>query len=230
MKRSEINNAVLWAQDLVKKRSFFLPPFGYRAPEGWKTAENEESVKRLMLGWDVTDFGSGNFASVGAVLFTLRNGTLSGEGTPYAEKLLMFAPGQFIPFHYHIQKTEDIINRGGGILNVTLFNADRSKAPDNNKYPADEKSDVVFYTDGKRNTLPAGGTIDIQPGASITLRPYVYHKLGAKKGRGDLLAGEVSSVNDDLTDNVFLTSLPRFTKIEEDEERKFILCNEYNTI
>jgi D-lyxose ketol-isomerase len=230
MKRSEVNGAIAWAQALVKKQGFYLPPFGYRTAREWKTVENEEAVKRLMLGWDVTDFGSGDFRSVGAVLFTLRNGTLSGEGTPYAEKLLMFSPGQAIPFHYHIQKTEDIINRGGGILSVTLFNADRKKAPEGQRYPADEKSDVVFYTDGRRNVIPAGGTVDIAPGSSITLRPFVYHMLGAKAGCGDLLAGEVSSINDDLTDNVFLTPIPRFSRIEEDEERAYILCNEYDTL
>lgn len=198
--------------------------------EEWKSAKDYDLVKHLMLGWDVTDFGSGDFKTTGAVLFTLRNGTLSGEGSPYAEKLIMFLPGQSIPFHYHIQKTEDIINRGGGILTVTLYNADRTQTPDGNRYPPDEHGDVVFYTDGKKNVIPAGGTIDIPPGASITLRPYVYHKLGAKAGCGDLLAGEISSINDDLTDNVFLHSLPRFTKIEEDEKREFILCNEYNTL
>ena len=60
--------------------------------EEWKSAKDYDLVKHLMLGWDVTDFGSGDFKTTGAVLFTLRSGTL-GEGSPYAEKLIMFCRG-----------------------------------------------------------------------------------------------------------------------------------------
>jgi D-lyxose ketol-isomerase len=41
------------------------------------------------------------------------------------------------------------------------------------------------------------------------------------------LIGEVSSVNDDATDNRFYTPLPRFPDIEEDEAPAHLLCNEY---
>lgn len=230
MKRSEIDGAILWALGLIKEQRFFLPPFGYRSAREWKETADEDSVKALMLGWDVTDFGIGDFKKTGAVLFTLRNGTPSGHGTPYAEKLIMFSQGQSLPFHYHIEKTEDIINRGGGVLFVTLFNADTTKTPDGGKYPADAQNEVFVSTDGRKRSVPAGGTIELAPGESITLRPFVYHMLGSKEGRGDLLAGEVSSINDDMTDNVFLTPLPRFTTIEEDTERRFVLCNEYGSL
>jgi D-lyxose ketol-isomerase len=40
------------------------------------------------------------------------------------------------------------------------------------------------------------------------------------------LVGEVSQVNDDLTDNYFLDTVGRFADIEEDEPKLFPLWNE----
>ena len=39
-----------------------------------------------------------------------------GRGRLYAEKALMAEDGQRTPHHYHVVKTEDIVNRGGGAL------------------------------------------------------------------------------------------------------------------
>ena len=55
------------------------------------------------------------------------------------------------------------------------------------------------------------------PGESITLLPGVWHGFW---GEGkDVLIGEVSTVNDDLTDNVFAEPIGRFAEIEEDARR-----------
>lgn len=63
------------------------------------------------------------------------------------------------------------------------------------------------------------------PGESITLTPRLYHMFYAVDGHG--LIGEVSSVNDDATDNYFKEPLPRYPEIVEDELPLRLLCNEY---
>ena len=84
---------------------------------------------------------------------------------------------------------------------------------------------VTVTCDGIRRELHAGATVLLGPGESITLTPYLYHKFYAVEGDG--LIGEVSSVNDDATDNYFLDPLPRFPVVVEDEEAVRLLCTEY---
>ncbi|MFO7948447.1 MAG: D-lyxose/D-mannose family sugar isomerase, partial [Armatimonadota bacterium] len=55
-----------------------------------------------------------------------------------------------------------------------------------------------------------------------------HHRFWAEAGTGKVLAGEVSSVNDDVADNVFIPEMPRFPEPEEDEPPVHLLCNEYN--
>ena len=69
----------------------------------------------------------------------------------------------------------------------------------------------------------------VEPGNSISLTPYIAHIFGAKPG-SDLVVGEVSSINDDNTDNYFLEKSLRFTNIEEDEPIACPLCNEYENL
>ena len=57
------------------------------------------------------------------------------------------------------------------------------------------------------------------------------HKVITLPGRdGKLIAGEVSSVNDDKTDNYFAEPVSRFADIEEDEAPLHPLCNEYDKL
>lgn len=223
MKRSEINNALIWAKDLLEKNNFKLPPFGYWTLEEWlEKKEKIKTITEVMLGWDITDFGNNNFEIFGAVLFTLRNGSLtdSSVGTPYAEKLILLKDGQRLPVHYHGSKTEDIINRGGGILSIKLYNSKSDGS-------VDYDSDVDVIMDGIDYKFKAGEEIEITPGNSITLRPFLYHLFWAKKGCGDLVCGEVSSINDDNTDNFNGEPVSRFSTIEEDQDILHPLCNEY---
>ena len=153
MKRSEIQAYIAQAKALLEKNNFKLPEFGYWTLDEWKAREDElETIIKTMRGWDVTDFGSGDFEKVGAVLFTIRNGVLGTDiGCPYAEKLIIMRDSQVLPLHYHFSKTEDIINRGGGVLSITVYNslADES---------VDYEGDVTLYTDGFKRTVPAGTT------------------------------------------------------------------------
>lgn len=225
MKRSQINAAIVNAKKRLEEYKISLPMFGYWTPEDW--AENKCKISRIkerMLGWDVTDFGSDDFDSCGAVLFTVRNGDKNDleNRAPYAEKYIVLSDvtQQKIPLHYHIDKTEDIINRGGGVLVVQLYN----KAEDGG---LDTKNDVEVYMDAVKHVVPAGGFVEVMPGDSITLEPYVYHSFCAKKDEGLLIVGEVSKVNDDNNDNVFYEKSDRFCGIEEDEKPVHPLVNEY---
>lgn len=223
MKRSEINKAILDAEEVLQKNSFYLPPFADMSPEDWKNSRREcDRIVENKLGWDITDFGGEDFHQLGAVLFTLRNGNFlnAKSGTPYAEKIIVLEPGQRLPLHFHWSKTEDIINRGGGILSMELYNALEDES-------VDTKSDVCFFCDGIEKKTKAGEIFDIMPGGSITLTPGLYHRFWANRNAGTLICGEVSSVNDDFKDNNFAEPVKRFSAIVEDEEPVHLLCNEY---
>jgi hypothetical protein len=169
----------------------------------------------------VTDLGSGDFRTTGLVLFTLRNGLAGDPCYPkaYAEKIMIVGDGQLVLTHHHVLKTEDIINRGGGVLVLKLHNA----APD------DRLADtpVTFSTDGRRVTVPAGTEVSLSPGESITLPPRLYHSFWGGREGGTVLVGEVSTVNDDRSDNRYLEPQSRFPSIEEDEPPVHLLVGDY---
>ncbi|MEG1105092.1 MAG: D-lyxose/D-mannose family sugar isomerase, partial [Oscillospiraceae bacterium] len=167
--------------------------------EDWKAKGTEcDEIRDNMLGWDITDYGLGHFATTGLVLITLRNGNQNNAKytKPYAEKLLISAEGQVCPMHFHWKKMEDIINRGGGIMMMQLYNSTSSGQ-------LDTLSDVSVVSDGVRLTIPAGTVLELAPGQSVTLTHGLYHAFWGKKGSGPVLIGEVSQCNDDNTDNRF---------------------------
>lgn len=223
MRRSEINQIMKSADDFIRQRKFHLPPFAYWTIEDWKTKGPEANeIVRNNLGWDITDFGSGNFYKNGLFLFTIRNGSPDAwekrQGKLYAEKLLIVDDGQVTPMHFHWKKMEDIINRGGGNLLIQIYNSTADEG-------LDEQYEVVISIDGVKKTLPPGTIVTLTPGESITLPQYCYHKFWGVGGR--TLVGEVSLVNDDAADNRFLNPLPRFPEIVEDEPPLHLLCIDY---
>ena len=122
MKRSEINQKIREAIQFFDELNFKLPPWGYWSLDDWK--QNKETCSEIFangLGWDLTDFGSGNFEQTGLLLFTLRNGNLERDQKPYAEKIMIVDENQITPMHFHWSKMEDIINRGGGNLLIQLY-------------------------------------------------------------------------------------------------------------
>lgn len=223
MKRSEINTILRSAIQFIHDQHFALPPFAYWTPEAWGTKGDEvrEIVDRK-LGWDITDFGSGDFERIGLFLFTMRNGRPENlktlQGKLYAEKLLIIRVGQVTPTHYHASKMEDIINRSGGRLGIELYES----LPDGG---LDRAAEVSVSLDGVQHRLPAGSQVFLTPGESITLTRGLYHRFWAEDA--PVLAGEVSSVNDDDADNYFYDAPGRFPAIEEDEPPLYLLCNDY---
>lgn len=222
MKRSEINAIIKEFEALLKEHRFELPPFLSFTPEEWETKGHEyDEIRDNALGWDVTDYGEGNYDKLGLALITIRNGNTHNPKytKTYAEKIMMVRAGQISPNHFHWNKMEDIINRGGGDLVFRLWNA----TPDEGL--AD--TDVEICRDGRRYMVPAGSEIVLKPGESLSLYPYYYHEFTVREGTGTALVGEVSMCNDDNTDNRFLEPLGRFPTIEEDEPPYRLLCNEY---
>jgi D-lyxose ketol-isomerase len=222
MKRSEINAIMSEADRFICKRGFYLPPFAYWSPSEWKSrGEEAREIVENQLGWDITDFGSQRFAAVGLFLFTVRNGSQqemrAKRGKLYCEKLMVVEVDQVTPMHFHWNKVEDIINRGGGKLAIQLYNADDQEAL------AD--TTVVATLDGVQRQVKAGDVVRLSPGESITLPPRLYHKFWGTEGR--VLVGEVSLVNDDQNDNRFYETVGRFPEIEEDEEPLHLLTTDY---
>jgi D-lyxose ketol-isomerase len=223
MKRSEINALIDAAVSLLHEHQIRLPPFAYWTPSDWecKGAECDE-IRKCKLGWDITDFGSSEFDRIGLVVFTVRNGhhrLAPYTRKTYAEKILIVRENQHTPMHHHSRKAEDIICRGGGNLFCQVFN----KAGDGGL--ADTEVEVSL--DGVHHRVEAGHIFVLTPGTSITLTPFLYHEFWAELGTGTSLAWEVSSVNDDDSDNVFLRKVGRFPEIDEDVPATHKLCTEY---
>ncbi len=220
MKRSEINQILKSAKAFMAEKQFILPPWANWSVADWK--ENKKDAREVienMLGWDITDFGSGDFYQRGLFLFTLRNGKFNVDKKPYAEKIMIVAENQETPMHYHWSKMEDIINRGGGNLVIDLYNS----TPDN-KF---DTTPVNFKKDGVKGTVEAGGKVVLAPGESICLEQGMYHRFYGEPGKGLVLVGEVSMVNDDSADNCFYETIGRFPVIEEDEEPLHLLVSDY---
>ena len=222
MKRSEINRTIEKANDFIRSHGFHLPPFAYWTPETWtKKGSSVSEIVDNKLGWDITDFGRGNFSVFGLLLFTIRNGNIQNwktlKGKLYAEKIMVVEDGQITPLHFHWNKMEDIINRGGGNLLIQLYKTTSDEQ-------LDEKTEVQVSVDGFRRALGPGSTIRLTPGESISLEQHCYHKFW---GEGRVLVGEVSMVNDDQQDNRFYEPGGRFPVIEEDVPPLYLLCTDY---
>jgi len=223
MKRSTINQIMAEADAMIRGYGFVLPPFAYWTPDQFKARGDARRIVDSRMGWDITDYGQGRFDQMGLFLFTLRNGLLAdlqrGGGMCYAEKLLISRHDQTSPMHTHVIKAEDIINRGGATLVVELYGSD-----DGGNFAADRGGRVLC--DGIARSYEPGEKLQLAPGESVTLMPGDWHAFWGEGG--DVLIGEVSTVNDDLTDNVFREPIGRFAEIEEDVAPTHLLVSDYD--
>ena len=104
MKRSEINAVIKKFEALMKEHCFELPPYLGFTPEEWQDKGHEyDEIRDNMLGWDVTDYGEGDFDKLGLALITIRNGNVHNPKyqKPYAEKIIMCDSGQVSPMYFH---------------------------------------------------------------------------------------------------------------------------------
>ena len=112
---------------------------------------------------------------------------------------------------------EDIINRGGGDVEIQFWNATDDEGLSD--------SDVTLSFDGVRKAFKAGEKVYLAPGESVCIPRRIYHTFAARKDK--VLMGEVSRVNDDYLDNRFLEPIGRFADIEEDEKPIYLLYDDY---
>jgi D-lyxose ketol-isomerase len=222
MLRSFIDRRVEAMLELCERHAFKLPPFALWGAEDFRV--DAESTKRIAeggLGWNVVEFTPGGYAREGLSVFTMRmgdwRGLKKGSGRLYGEKALMAEDGQRTPHHYHIVKTEDILNRGGARFVVELFKVDHQGRR------LDER--VRVLKDATTIEVAAGGRVTLEPGESIVLEPYVAHAFWAEGGA--TLAGEVSLANDDATDNYFLPPPAAPAPIEEDAPMRHPTVRDY---
>lgn len=227
MKRSTANHTIEIAKEAFATVGFKLPPFAFWTVEDWKTKGPEaDEIRRAMLGWDVTDFGQGNFTQTGRTLFTLRNGSPKFPTGDYAEKLILDPENQKPPLHFHRHKMEDIINRGGGRILVRLFKATAEGQCSDAKF--------TMQVDGVTRQLNPGDIVRLEPGQSLCIPPRTIHQFWAEEGTGIpigngryTVSGEVSRVCDDWNDNCWLEACERYCKFEEDKPRRHYLVHEY---
>ena len=223
MKRSQVNDIIRAGDDFIRSFGFILPPFAYWSPGQMRDRVSEiGGIVGARLGWDITDYGQGRYDELGLFLFTVRNGSEEdlkrGGGMCYAEKIMITREDQLSPLHRHIVKAEDIINRGGAVLALKLYNSDAEGK-------VDHESEVRVATDGRMRRQEAGAILRLHPGESVTLMPGNWHAFWGEGG--DVLVGEVSTVNNDLTDNIFADPIGRFADIEEDEDPLHLLVSDY---
>ena len=223
MKRSRINDIMARAEEMIRRHGFVLPPFASWTPDQFRARTDADRSVKNRMGWDITDYGQGRFDQMGLVLFTLRNGDLAdlqrGCGMCYAEKLLISRQDQLSPMHTHALKAEDIINRGGATLVVELYGSD-----DQGRFAPDRGG--VVRCDGITRAYGPGDKLRLAPGESVTLMPGDWHAFWGEGG--DVLIGEVSTVNDDLTDNIFVDPIGRFAETVEDVTPTHLLVSDYD--
>ena len=119
--------------------------------------------------------------------------------------------------HCHAVEQEDIICRAGGNL-VPGVQPPREGGLDD--------SDVSVSLDGVATRVAAGHSFVLRPGKSIRLTPFL-HEFYAEPGSGVAIIGEVSSVNDDATDNHFLAQQGRLRRSSRTRRRN--ICCARNT-
>jgi D-lyxose ketol-isomerase len=222
MRRSLIDSRIEAMLALCDRHGFRLPPFATWSQAQYRLrAASAQRIRVARLGWNVVEFSPGAYRERGLALFTLRMGDWrdlgAGVGRSYAEKAMMAEDGQVTPHHFHLAKTEDVLNRGGARFVVELFKVD-SKG-----IRLDEHFKVL--KDVEMLDLAPGARISLEPGESLTLEPLVAHSFWAEGG--SVLAGEISFANDDATDNYFLPPLGPIAPIEEDAPMRYVTVRDH---
>ena len=221
MYRSEINKLIDKSITFAEHVGFVLPPFAKWTVDDWKSKGSDGehiNIYKSGLGWDVSDYGFGEFLKTGIIALTIRNGIekIYKHEKTYAEKLLFLEPNQNVPIHFHPFKIEDLINRSGDVFYIKLYNVNEDNS-------IDMESPVPTFMDGRTFTVNPGEIITVKPGESITLMPRQYHQFWTEKEK--TLFGEVT-----MTDNThhFYNCKPSETKIIEDVPLKYLLTSDYS--
>jgi D-lyxose ketol-isomerase len=222
VKRSFIDARIDRMLEMCARHGVALPRFALWGETDFRANPDAASlIAERGMGWNVVEFKPDRFAREGLTLFTLRMGDwrelATGRGRLYAEKAIVAEDGQRAPHHYHVVKTEDIVNRGGARFVVELFKVDAHGAPLKERFHALKDVSVL--------DLKPGDQVRLEPGESLTLEPFIAHAFWAEGGAA--VAGEVSLANDDGADNYFLPPLEPFPAFEEDASARYVTVRDH---
>ena len=65
MKRSEINQVLREMEEMIRSCRFPVPPFCSFTPKQWQDLdESYDEIRDNKLGWDINDYGQGDFSRV----------------------------------------------------------------------------------------------------------------------------------------------------------------------
>ena len=66
MKRLQINDIIVQADEMIRSFGFTQPAIAYWSPDKFKhNATAARSIIGAQCGWDITDYGAGNFEILG---------------------------------------------------------------------------------------------------------------------------------------------------------------------
>lgn len=231
LKRSFINEKFRQAIEAVKRSGYPVPEYMMWSPEDWATKSREyQEIVDCQMGWDITDFGSGDFGKDGLVTFNPLNGKYGDARyvRPYGERLCFSWPGSNGgPLHYHRGKMEDLQNWSEGSMYVRHWNV----TPYGER---DFDSMVMVRIDGRRYMVKPGEIIEVKHHQRICSMPFIAHEGVAVDDvpyDPDALPGfcvELSSVVNDRVDNIYFEPWRKWdVDVIEDEPAQFCRVNEY---
>jgi len=234
MKRSQINTAIARAVANAKRHSVALPQWA-----DWNPAQfgpDADGLRHQMLGWKVVDFGVEDFEHCGLVILVVCSPIVDAYGEPlkqlqrigeqeypvtgFSRKFLFVQAGQTEPHHFHRQKTrkEVTVFAGESVQFELAWGECDTKLSDR---------DVAVQVDGIWHHLPAGGSITLNPGETITLPGNLSHIISVAAGGDDAIMLETSTANNDRSDNIFPFMIPKSLPIVEDEPVRYQLLDEH---
>jgi D-lyxose ketol-isomerase len=234
MKRSQINAAIARAIASAKQHSVALPKWAHWNPAQF--GEDADGLRHQMLGWKVVDFGVGDFEHCGLVLLVVCSPILDADGEPltrlqkfgdyeypvtgFSRKFLFVQAGQTEPHHFHRQKTrkEVTVVAGASVQFELAWGESDTKLSD---------QDVDVQVDGIWHHVPAGGSITVNAGETITLPGNLSHIISVAVGGDDAIMLETSTANNDRNDNIFPFMTPTSQPIVEDEAARYQLLDEH---
>jgi D-lyxose ketol-isomerase len=235
MKRSEIDAAIDRAIGNASKFGVALPKWADWHPLQFDASA--DGIRTQKLGWKVIDFGVGDFANCGLVLFALTSPLVDEFGAPltkahhvgaydypvtaFSRKFLFVQAGQTEPHHFHRQKQrKEVTVVAGGSVRFELAWADSDTTLSD--------KDVDVQVDGIWHHLPANGSIVLNPGETITLPGNLSHIISVPADGSDVIMLETSTANNDRSDNIFPFMTPTSKPVLEDVKARYQLLDEHS--
>jgi D-lyxose ketol-isomerase len=236
MKRSEINAAIARAIDNAKKYGVALPKWADWHP--LQFGADCDGIRHQRLGWKAVDFGLDKFNECGLVVLSLTAPLVDEYGEPlttaqrvgaydypvtgFSRKYLFVQAGQTEPHHFHRQKKrKEVKVIAGSSVRFELAWADSDTELSSTR-------EVVVQVDGMSHHLPANGSIVVNPGETITLPGDLSHIISVPAGGPDTIMEEISTANNDRSDNIFPFMTPTSQPVIEDQEARYQLLDEHS--